>query len=164
MRVEKHKAVAIDYTLRDDAGEIVDSNADGDPLWYLHGVGSLIPGLESALDGRSKGDTFQSEVVPLEAYGERDDSLVQTFPREQFAGIEDLTLGAELIVEDDDGSEMMVVVVNMDDEQVTIDGNHELAGETLFFEVKVADVRDATAEEISHGHLHTAEGCESHME
>lgn len=164
MRVEKHKAVAIDYTLRDDAGEIVDSNADGDPLWYLHGVGILIPGLERALDGHLKGDTFQSEIMPLDAYGERDDGLVQTFPRDQFAGVEGLSLGAELIVEDDDGTEMIVVVVDMDDEQVTIDGNHELAGETLFFEVKVVDVRDATAEEISHGHLRVAEGCEGQLE
>ncbi len=154
MKIAKHKVVAIDYTLTDDDGETIDSSLEADPLHYLHGEGNLIPGLESELEGKSIGDRFQVSIEPADGYGERDDELEQVLSRENFSEIDDLEVGMQFRAPTDDDEEVIVTVVELDDDTVTIDGNHELAGLTLHFDVTVRDIRDATDEEIEHGHAH----------
>jgi len=153
MLVEKNKVVSIDYTLTDDKGTVLDSSQAHGPLSYIHGVGQLIPGLESALEGKSAGDSLDVSIPPAEAYGERDESLKLIIPKDQFSGVEDIELGMQF--EAMNGNEVQVVtVVGIDGDNVTVDGNHPLAGVTLNFAVTVVDVRDATEEELSHGHVH----------
>lgn len=157
MQITKHKAVSIDYTLTNDAGEVIDSSKGEDPLAYLHGVGNLIPGLEKALDGKATGDEIQVTIAPEEGYGERVDALVQNVPRDRFEDADALEVGMRFEAESDAGR-TLVVITGITDSEVTVDGNHPLAGQTLNFEVKVMDVRDATEEEISHGHVHGVGG------
>jgi len=153
MQISKHKAVAIEYTLTNDAGEVLDSSEGQDPLTYLHGVGNLIPGLEEALEGKTSGAELKVTITPDKAYGERIDQLVQKVPRDRFEDSDSLQIGMHFHASHDQG-ETMVTITELTDEEVTVDGNHPLAGQTLHFDVKVADVRDATEEEIDHGHVH----------
>jgi FKBP-type peptidyl-prolyl cis-trans isomerase SlyD len=160
MQIEKHKVVKFHYTLTDDEGELIDTSDGAEPLEYLHGVGGIIPGLERALHGKASGDHFKINVQPEDAYGEQSEELVHEVERSQFDGIDDLELGMQFQV--DEGDEpMLVTVVEITDEKVTVDGNHELAGVSLNFEVTVGDIRDATPEEIEHGHVH-GEECHEH--
>ncbi|MCA9121019.1 MAG: peptidylprolyl isomerase [Planctomycetaceae bacterium] len=160
MQITKHKVVKIHYTLTDDDGEVIDSSEGGEPLEYLHGVGGIIPGLERVLEGKKAGDQFKLHVEPEDAYGDHDEDLLHEVDRSQFEGIDDLELGMQFQVDTDDGP-IVVTVIEITDETVTVDGNHELAGIPLNFEVTVGDVRDATKEEIEHGHAH-GEGCHEH--
>jgi FKBP-type peptidyl-prolyl cis-trans isomerase SlyD len=157
MQITKHKVVTIDYTLKDDAGEVIDSSAGGESLAYLHGANNLIPGLESALEGKAKGEELSVRVAPKDAYGERDDSLRQAVPRDMF-GDEDVQVGAQYHAAGPNGEQLVVTVVGTNADEVTVDGNHPLAGVPLNFDVTVLDVRNATDEEISHGHVHGAGG------
>lgn len=159
MQITKHKVVAIDYTLKDDAGEVVDSSENQQPLSYVHGVGSLIPGLERALEGKSAGDQIQVTIAPADGYGEWDEDLCQEVPRKEFDDVDDLQVGMQFRVQAEGGF-LVLTVTNVGDETVTVDGNHALAGETLHFDVAVRDVRDATDEEIEHGHIHGGHGCD----
>lgn len=159
MVIAKDKVVAIDYTLKDSGGQIIDQSEDGEPLSYLHGAGMIIEGLEAALEGKAANDELQVIVEPTEGYGEFDEGLRQQVPRSEFADIEDLAVGMQFRVNADDGF-MVVTVVDVNDEEVTVDGNHQLAGVTLHFDVKVREVRDATEEEIEHGHPHGPGGHE----
>ena len=161
MQVSRNKVVSIDYTLKDDAGTVLDSSEGSEPLAYLHGVGGLIPGLESALEGRNTGDHLQVTVQPADGYGEGDDELVKRVPRNQFAGAGDLELGMQFRVSKKQGGRI-VTVMAIEDETVTIDGNHALAGVTLNFDVTIRDIRDATAEELEHGHVHGPGGHHHH--
>lgn len=153
MKIEKNKVVSMHYTLKNGDGEVIDSSAGKDPLAFIHGLGMIIPGLEKELDGKTTGDKLNVEVEPAEAYGDRDDNLIQKVPREQFEGAGDIQKGMQFQVETQMGP-LVVVVVDVDDKEVTIDGNHPLAGVKLFFEVEVTEVRDATPEELDHGHVH----------
>lgn len=157
MQVSKHKVVSIDYTLKNDEGEVLDSSQGAEPLSYLHGEGNIIPGLERALEGKGKGDQLQVSIDPADGYGDRVDGLRQVVAREDFGEI-DLEVGMQFRVSADDDSEMIVQVVEILDDKVTIDGNHALAGMTLNFDVTIQEVRDATSEEIAHGHAHQADG------
>ena len=159
MQITKHKVVKIHYTLTDDDGEVIDSSEGSEPLEYLHGVGGIIPGLESVLEGKSVGDQFNVSVQPEDAYGDHNEDLLHSVERSQFEGIDDLELGMQFQVDTDDGP-MVVTVVEITDDKVTIDGNHELAGVPLNFDVTVRDVREATPEEIDHGHAHGDGGHE----
>lgn len=159
MVVAKDKVVAIDYTLKDDDGQILDQSDDGQPLSYLHGAGMIIPGLESALEGKAADDQVQVVVEPGDGYGEVNEGLRQKVPRSEFADIEDLAVGMQFRVNADDGF-IVVTVVDVNDDEVTVDGNHQLAGVTLHFDVKVREIRDATEEEIEHGHPHGPGGHE----
>lgn len=160
MQVAKNSVVSIDYVLRDDEGEVLDSSEGREPLAYLHGVGQIIPGLEQALEGKEVGDQLKVAVAPADAYGERNDGLLQQVPREQFAGIDDLAVGMQFRVNSDVGP-MVVTVVDVNDATVTVDGNHPLAGVNLNFDVTIRDVREATEDELAHGHAH-GPGGESH--
>jgi FKBP-type peptidyl-prolyl cis-trans isomerase SlyD len=152
MQVADQKIVSIDYTLTNDDGEVLDSSQGREPLHYLHGAGNIIPGLERALTGKSPGDAVQAKIPPTEAYGEKDPQLVQAVPRDRFPA-KDVTVGMQFQAQGG-GQTRIVTVVAIDPQNVTIDANHPLAGQTLNFDVKVVDVRDATSEELSHGHVH----------
>lgn len=154
MQVEARKVITIDYTLTDEEGEVLDSSEDDGPLEYLHGFGNIIPGLEAALEGKEPGQKLQVTVSPEKGYGERDESLVQSVPRSRFPNGE-IEVGMRFSAETEDSSRLLTVVA-VDKQQVTVDGNHPLAGQTLSFDVTVREVRDATEEEIEHGHVHQA--------
>jgi FKBP-type peptidyl-prolyl cis-trans isomerase SlyD len=160
MQVAKHAVVEIDYTLTDDDGNVLDTSKGGHPLAYLHGAGNLIPGLESALEGKSAGDSLQVSVPPERAYGKRDDALVQEVPRSQFGSVKDLSVGMQFQATSNAGTHI-VRVVEITDAVVTVDANHELAGQNLNFDVNVVNVRKATPEELQHGHVH-GPGCHHH--
>jgi FKBP-type peptidyl-prolyl cis-trans isomerase SlyD len=149
--------VTIDYTLTDDDGNVVDTSQGNEPMAYLHGANNIIPGLETALEGKKLGDEFSVTVNPEEGYGERDDSRQQVVPREMF-GEEEIQVGAQFHAASPDGNHIVVTVMNVDGDNITVDGNHPLAGQTLNFDVKVVDIRDATQEELDHGHVHGPEG------
>ena len=153
MQIGPRTVVTVEYTLTDDQGEVLDTSAGQEPLAYLHGVGQIVPGLERALTGKSEGDTLDLTVEPVDAYGEHDPELVQGVPRSQFDAVDDLEVGVQLEASGPDGDHM-VTVVALDGDEVLLDGNHPLAGLTLHFDVKVIGVRDATLEELKHGHPH----------
>ena len=153
MQIEKHTVVTIDYTLTNDQGQVVDTSENNQPLAYLHGTGNIIPGLEEALEGKSSGDEVQVSIPPEKAYGERDDELKQVVPRDRFEGVEQLEPGMQFQAQTE-GGVRIVTVSAVEGDDVTVDANHPLAGETLHFEVAVRDVREASSEEIEHGHVH----------
>ncbi|GGJ74355.1 FKBP-type peptidyl-prolyl cis-trans isomerase [Deinococcus aquiradiocola] len=151
MKIAQDKVVEIEYVLKVD-GEIVDQSEVGDPLVYLHGHNNIIPGLETALEGHEAGDTLSVTVSPEDGYGERDDENVQVLPRADFD--DDVEIGASYFAQAEDGSVNPFTVVSVSGDDVTVDFNPPLAGQTLNFDVTVKDVRDATAEELEHGHAH----------
>jgi FKBP-type peptidyl-prolyl cis-trans isomerase SlyD len=153
----QNSVVLMDYTVKDDEGNLIDTSAGQDPLAFIVGMGNIIPGLERAFIGKKKGDSFQVRVKPDEGYGERDEALVEVVPRTQFSGIKDLRPGMQLQAQTDD-EVMVVTVVKLTDKEVTVDANHPLAGKTLNFDVAVVDVRTATQEELAHGHVHGVGG------
>lgn len=153
MQVAKHKVVVIDYTLTDDQGAVIDSSKDGEPMAYIQGMNNIIPGLENALDGKQAGDSLKVTVQPGEGYGERDDAMRQEVPREMFDTEESIQVGMQFHASDGDRVHV-VTVVDATDTHVTVDGNHPLAGQTLNFDVTVVEVRNPTAEEMEHGHVH----------
>jgi FKBP-type peptidyl-prolyl cis-trans isomerase SlyD len=157
MRVEKDRVVTMDYTLTDPAGGVLDTSQGGEPLSYLHGAGNIIPGLEQAMEGKAVGDAFKAMVVPEQGYGIRREDLVAPVSRASFKGIAEIKPGMQFQANTPEGPRVVTVVAVTDDE-VTIDANHELAGKTLVFDIKVVGVRAATAEEASHGHVHGAGG------
>ncbi len=156
MQVADNKVISIHYTLTNDNGAVIDQSGTGQPLIYLHGAGNIIPGLENALTGKSAGDKLQVTVEPAEAYGERSEQMVQTVPRSMFDGINKIEPGMQFHAEGNTGP-VVVTVTQIDGDDITIDGNHPLAGETLTFDVEIADIRDATADELAHGHIHGAD-------
>jgi FKBP-type peptidyl-prolyl cis-trans isomerase SlyD len=157
MSITHDQVVSIHYTLRDDAGEIIDSSPAGEPLAYLHGHGTLVPGLERELAGKSVGDKLQLTLSPADGYGEYDPKLVQQVPRRALKGIATLRVGMQLQAQSGHGVHA-VTVSRIAGDLVTLDGNHPLAGKKLHFEVEVAGVRAATEVELSHGHVHGAGG------
>lgn len=159
MQISANKVVSIHYTLKNDAGDVLDTSSGRDPLAYLHGNNNIIPGLEKALEGKAAGDSVQVSVEPGEGYGERQEGLVQDVPREAFQGIDDIKPGMQFQAQGPQGP-VLVTVTSVADETVTVDGNHPLAGETLHFDVEVAEVREATDEEMEHGHVHGPGGHE----
>jgi len=160
MKVVENAVVVIDYTLTDNEGEVIDSSDGAGPLAYLHGKGNIIVGLEEALLGKEAGDEVKASIEPANAYGERHEDMKQEVPKELFGGVENIELGMQFESETD-GGPVMVTVVAMNEEMVTVDGNHPLAGVHLNFAVTVREVREATAEELEHGHVH-GEGGHQH--
>jgi FKBP-type peptidyl-prolyl cis-trans isomerase SlyD len=152
MNIQQDSVVSIRYTLKDAAGAVLDSSGD-DALSYLHGHGNLIPGLERELTGKGVGDRLNVAIAPADGYGERDGSLVQQVARSELSGIDDLQPGMRLRAESNSGVHA-VTVTHVADDTVTLDANHPLAGMTLHFDVEVTAVREASAEELSHGHVH----------
>ncbi len=153
MQIARNKVVSIHYTLRDEQGTVIDSSSGRAPLAYLHGKGNIIPGLEQALAGKGAGDKLDVTVAPEQAYGARDERLVQILPRSRFPEGAELAVGMQLRASGPQGPRM-VTVRKVERDFVTVDGNHPLAGRTLHFSVEVAEVRKATHEEVAHGHVH----------
>lgn len=155
--IAQNKAVAIHYTVADDTGTQVDSSEGRDPLWYLHGHNNIINGLEKALEGLAEGDAFNTDIKAIDAYGEHREELVQRVPRDAFQGVAQIDIGMVFNAETDGGS-IQVTVTQIDEDIVVVDGNHPLAGKNLVFTGVVTTVRDASAEELSHGHVHGEPG------
>lgn len=159
MKITNNSVVVMHYAVSDSEGELIDSSYDHKPMTIIQGTGYLIPGLEDELIGHQKGDQFEVAVSAEQAYGVRDDDYVQTVPKELLQGVEELTVGTQLRATTDDG-EQTVIVIDVTDDEVTVDGNHPLAGLDLRFDVEILDVREATAEELAHGHIHgEGESC-----
>ncbi len=157
MQIAKGTVVSINYTLTDDAHNIIDSSAGGEPLAYIHGTDNIIPGLEKALAGKSTGDRLEVSVPPQEAYGLRDEALAQVIPRDRFESVQDIEIGMQFQTPTSDGVSI-VTVTSVDKENITVDANHPLAGMMLHFSVEVIEVRAATPEEMGHGHIHSPGG------
>ncbi|MEV6098402.1 peptidylprolyl isomerase [Nocardia sp. NPDC051981] len=154
MSIAADKVVSIEYTLKADDGEVLDTSVGEAPLVYLHGADNIVPGLEQALEGKSTGDELVVVVEPEDAYGEYLAELVSAVPRDMFEGVDELEPGMEFHAEAPDGDSQIVTVRQVDGDEVTIDANHPLAGQRLHFTVKVVDVRDASEDELAHGHPH----------
>ena len=157
MEISADRVVTIHYTLKDDAGTILDSSASGEPLAYLQGHGNLVAGLERALEGREEGNSLAVVVSPADGYGTRDESLVQRVPKRSLQGAGAVKKGMQFQARTEDGMRLFTVAAVIGD-MVTLDGNHPLADQTLHFEVQIVGVREATAEELEHGHVHGAGG------
>ena len=157
MQIEANKVVSINYILRDDEDQVLDQSTPEAPLLYLHGHGNIIPGLENELNGKAVGDAIKVSVSPEEGYGEYDEQLIQAVPRNMFEGIDEIEPGMQFQAQMGDGVQI-VTVKEVTEESVTIDANHDLAGKTLHFEASVKEIRDASADELEHGHIH-GPGC-----
>jgi len=157
MQIAERCVAYFHYTLTNDAGEVLDSSEGREPLPYLHGVGNIVVGLEKALSGKKAGDKLNVDVSPEEGYGVRNDALIQVVPKAAFKGVDNLEPGMQFHAESNAGP-VSVVITQIDGENVTIDGNHPLAGETLHFVVEITEVREASVEEVLHGHVHGAGG------
>jgi FKBP-type peptidyl-prolyl cis-trans isomerase SlyD len=149
--------VLIHYTLKDDAGAVIDSSAGAEPLAYIQGHGNLVAGLEKALEGKQDGDAVAVAVAPADGYGRHDAALIQRVPKRAMQGAGEIKKGMQFQARTDDGVRMFTVTAVVGD-MVTLDGNHPLADKTLHFDVQVLNVREATAEELEHGHVHGAGG------
>jgi FKBP-type peptidyl-prolyl cis-trans isomerase SlyD len=158
MTITERKVVSIHYKVADVANaEVIDSSEGGDPMIYLHGAQNIIPGLEQALEGKVAGDELEVTVEPADAYGEYSDDRVQQVPIEAFQEMEKIEPGMMVTAQSGEG-QINLLVTEVDETTVTVDANHPLAGKALTFEVKVEAVRDASEEEIEHGHVHGAGG------
>lgn len=159
MIIEDKKAVSFHYTLTNEPGEQLDSSREGEPMSYLHGSGNIISGLEKEMAGKSAGDAFKVTVSPAEAYGERNEANVQRIAAKHFKNAGPLQPGQFVTLQTKQGP-VQAVIVKVGRFNIDIDANHPLAGQTLTFDVEVIDIRDATEEEISHGHIHGPGGVD----
>lgn len=161
MRVGKNTVVTVQYTLKDDDGDVIDSSRGGEPLTYLHGEGMILLGLEAALDGKALGDSLQVSLAAGQAYGERDPELMHVASRSQFGGVEHVEVGMRFRA-DRGGESMVMTVVAVEQNQITLDGNHPLAGVALHFDLEVVGLREATPAELEHGHPHDPDHPHGH--
>lgn len=153
MKIESNKVGQIHYSLTDKDGNVIDASQEA-PLAYLHGHSNLIPGLEKELEGKAVGDKFTAEIAPADGYGEVQPHLIQEgVPKSMFQGVDNLEVGMRFEAQSEQGVHS-VEITSVEDETVTVDGNHPLAGKTLNFDIEVMGVRDATEEELEHGHAH----------
>jgi FKBP-type peptidyl-prolyl cis-trans isomerase SlyD len=158
MKITSDKVITINYILKDDKGVVIDQSSDAS-FAYLHGHQNIIPGLENALEEKEKGDSFSLVIEPKDAYGEHNPEITQVIPRSAFGDVE-LEVGMQFHAESDAGQPVLITISEINGDDITIDGNPPLAGVTLHYDVDVMDVRDATEEELSHGHVHAhGEGC-----
>lgn len=153
MQISDKMVVIIDYTLKDDNGTVLDSSTEGN-FAYLHGADNIIPGLENALTGKSAGDEVDVSVSPDEGYGEHNETMIQAVPRDMFDSEQEIQVGMQFHAESPEGEMIVVTVTDLEGDDVTVDGNHPLAGVNLNFGVKVIDIREASEEEVEHGHVH----------
>lgn len=159
MTVEKGKAVTFHYTLTNSGGEQLESSRENEPMSYLHGANNIIPGLENAMDGKTAGDKFQVTVEPSEAYGEKNEANIQRISAKHFKNAKKLQPGQLLSLQTKQGP-VQVTVVKVGRFNVDVDANHPMAGQTLTFDVEITNVREATEEEITHGHVHGPGGVD----
>ena len=153
MKIAENHVVTLNYTLKDNDDNIIDKSDDGS-FCYLHGANNIIPGLENALTGKSSGDEISVSVAPDEGYGPRDDTRIQEVPRDAFPPEISIEPGMQFNAQGPEGQAVVVTIAKVDGDSITVDGNHPLAGVTLNFDVTITDIRDASAEELEHGHVH----------
>ena len=157
--IKNENVVEIDYTLKNDQGAILDSSEGAKPLSFIMGKKNIIPGLEAAIGGKSVGDSFQVEISPKDAYGEKIDGLIQSVPKSEFGENADkVEVGHQFQVQNHDGQPMIVQVIEVNETHVVLDGNHPMAGQTLHFDVKIISSREATPEELERGHMFESHG------
>lgn len=159
MKITNKCVASFHYTLTNASGEVIDSSEGRDPLGYLHGASNIVPGLEKELEGKAAGEKLSVVVKPEEGYGQYDENLKQELPRSMFSGVETIEAGMEFHAQTQNGMQV-VSVSKVDGDNITVDGNHPLAGQDLHFDVEITEVRDATEEEIEHGHVHGEGGHE----
>lgn len=160
MKIADKFVVSMHYTLTDDQGQTIDSSRDGEAMPYLHGGNNIVPGLEQALTGLEKGATIQVVVQPEDAYGPVMEEAIQTIPREAFGDIEDIKPGMQFQAQGPEGQVQVITIKDVVEDGILVDGNHPLAGMVLNFDVEIMDVREATEEELAHGHPHhPGQGC-----
>lgn len=157
MQIGEQRVVTLHYTLTDNEGKVIDKSDDGS-FAYLHGANNIIPGLENALVGKSSGDEVNVAVSPEEGYGARNDAMLQQVPKSMFEDGSQIAVGSQFHAQGPNGEMLVVTVMEIHDEHVVVDGNHPLAGVDLNFDVKIVDVREASDEEVEHGHVHGPEG------
>ncbi len=157
MEIAADRVVLIHYTLKDDNGAVIDSSASGEPLAYIQGHGNLVAGLERALEGKQHGDKVAVSVAPADGYGKHDAALIQRIPKRSLQGSGEIKKGMQFQGQTADGMRVFTVTAVVGD-MVTLDGNHPLADKTLNFDVEIVEVREATTEELEHGHVHGAGG------
>jgi FKBP-type peptidyl-prolyl cis-trans isomerase SlyD len=157
MQIGDQKVVTLHYTLTDNDGRVIDKSEDGS-FAYLHGASNIIPGLEDALTGKSAGEEMSVSVSPEQAYGVRDESMLQQVPKNMFEDASQIAVGTQFHAQGPNGEMLVVTVLEVHDDHVVVDANHPLAGVELNFDVKIIDVRDASEEEVEHGHVHGPEG------
>ncbi|MEH6396719.1 FKBP-type peptidyl-prolyl cis-trans isomerase [Pseudoalteromonas sp.] len=157
MIIAANKVVKMHYSVMDNDKNSIDNSFDGEPLIFIVGTGYLIQGLEDALQGKEAGDTLSVTVPPEQGYGERHDELMQAVPKSMFEGME-IEVGMQFRASTDDGDQS-VMIIDIQEDEVIVDGNNPLAGTTLNFDVEILEVRDATPDELEHGHVHGAGGC-----
>jgi FKBP-type peptidyl-prolyl cis-trans isomerase SlyD len=158
MNIAKNTIATIHFTVCSSDGTQIDTSRKSEPMVFLQGSHLLIQGLEDELEGKTVGDKFIMDIPPAHAYGERHEELVQSVPKTMFEDM-DLNVGMTFRASTDDG-EQSVSIIDITEEEVVVDGNHPLSGLTLNFDVEVLEVREATEEEINHGHPHTDGECE----
>jgi len=157
MQIGEQKVVTLHYTLTDNEGRVIDQSEDGS-FAYLHGASNIIPGLENALSGKSAGEELSVAVSPEDAYGDRDESMLQQVPKNMFEDTNQIAVGTQFHAQGPNGEMLVVTVMEVQEEHVLVDGNHPLAGVELNFDVKIIEVREASEEEVEHGHVHGPEG------
>lgn len=155
------RVIAFHYTLTDDGGDVLDTSRDGEPLSFLEGASQIIPGLERELLSLTPGDRRDITVAAADAYGDVNPDLIARVKRSQFPAGTELELGQQFTVDANENAPVFTVV-DLDAEHVTVDGNHPMAGRDLKFDVEIMDVREATAEEVAHGHAHGPHGHHHH--
>lgn len=161
--VTEGKVVTFHYTLTNPAGEVLDTSREsGQPLLYLHGAQNIVPGLEAQMEGKRVGDTFKAEVAPGDGYGEYMEEGVMKVPRDAFPEGMPLEVGMSFVAQGPEGMEIPVTIKHVGFMEVTVDANHPLAGMTLNFDIEIMDIRDASAEEKLHGHVHGPGGHHHH--
>lgn len=153
MQVSKGKVVTFHYSLSNERGDLLDRTSRAEPLSYIHGAGQLLDGIEAALEGASPGDHLEVILPPQQAYGMRKKEWVRIVPRAAFADVEQIEVGMHFQTEGPEGP-FLVTVTKVEEEEVTIDANHPLAGETLHFSIDLLSVREPTPEELACGHAH----------
>ena len=158
----KDSVVSMTYVLTNGSGEELDRANKDEPFTYLHGHSQIVPGLEKALAGALVGTQKKVVVTPAEGYGEIEDKLRTTASRKQFPEDAELSVGMRFAADDNDGQPIIFTITDLTADEVSLDGNHPLAGETLHFEVEVVGVRQASAEELAHGHAHGPDGHHHH--
>lgn len=161
MKISEKCAVTIHYKLSNAQGELIESSFEGEPMVYLHGAQNMIPGLEAALEGKELGEKLDVVVEAEQGYGAYHEGLKQEVPITAFGDVEDIVPGMRFMAETDQG-QRPVQVTEIKDDIIVVDGNHPFAGQNLHFSVEIVEVREATEEEVSHGHIHAHGSCGSH--
>jgi FKBP-type peptidyl-prolyl cis-trans isomerase SlyD len=154
MQIAENHVVSMNYTLKDEKGNVLDTSEGKEPLDFLYGKGMIIPGLEKALEGKEKGASLKVTVEPEEGYGTYNEQAIGEVSKDNFQEGMEPKVGMQVQAQDPNGNVQIFTITEIKDETVMLDGNHPLAGQTLYFDVDIADVREATAEEIEHGHVH----------